>query len=287
MFKHQIIEDMLDKTTHQKAMLSTAQIKTLKRIRHFLLKAQPFYFGDWDHTLAQTMKTAYKTQALASDLSPEKLKKTPYPTVLFCVTQNDYSAAWKGKVFQKRATLVHYLPERTQMFLMAFMSTKVNGKNTGWDFKAGILRADLESGTFGYGPLVGFEFIEQTERTIIQHDLQAGLNSFAIMLKLLNCINIGVKTIDPPNKLNAKRKRAGKMPMFSYKTLVLKPIGIRQQSIPQHLWNNRIHLQRGHTKTYTEKAPLFGKYAGTYWWQPHARGQNKNGIVMKDYRVEP
>jgi len=39
-------------------------------------------------------------------------------------------------------------------------------------------------------------------------------------------------------------------------------------------------------KEYTQEHPLFGKLTGLYWWQPHVRGQNKEGIVMKDYAIK-
>jgi len=51
------------------------------------------------------------------------------------------------------------------------------------------------------------------------------------------------------------------------------------------LYYNRIHLCRGHFKEYTKEKPLFGKYTGTYWWQPTMRGNKKKGVIHKDYEV--
>jgi hypothetical protein len=31
---------------------------------------------------------------------------------------------------------------------------------------------------------------------------------------------------------------------------------------------NRQHIARGHFKTFTEEAPLFGKWTGMYFWEP-------------------
>jgi len=103
------------------------------------------------------------------------------------------------------------------------------------------------------------------------------------ILILLTCSNIVTKSIYPDEKLQKARRKRGKLPLFSYHTLVIMPTGKRQESIPKHLLENRIHLARGHFKTYNEDNPLFGKLTGRYWWQPHVRGRNKNGIVMKDY----
>jgi hypothetical protein len=105
-------------------------------------------------------------------------------------------------------------------------------------------------------------------------------------MKLLSCTNIATVDNHPPVKLNKSRKKKGKLPIYSYKTLVIVPVGKKQQNQEaQGLWNNRIHLCRGHFKDYTKEAPLFGKITGRFWWQPSVRGRNKNGIVIKDYKT--
>lgn len=101
-----------------------------------------------------------------------------------------------------------------------------------------------------------------------------------------SCKNIGTETVEPPAKLNKARKKKGKLPLFTYKTLVIKPTGKKQESIPKHLWGNRVHLCRGHFKTYTKEKPLFGRLTGRYWWQPSVRGNKKLGVVHKDYKIE-
>lgn len=105
-------------------------------------------------------------------------------------------------------------------------------------------------------------------------------------LRLLSCKNITAENNYPPVAINKKRIKKGKLPLFSYKTLVIKPTGKKQESVPKNLWDNRVHLCRGHFKTYTEKNPLFGRITGRYWWQPCVRGNKEKGVVMKDYVVE-
>lgn len=104
---------------------------------------------------------------------------------------------------------------------------------------------------------------------------------------LLNCKNIQTEKIKAPAALNRKRTKRGKQAIFDYHVLNVvvpsKGRGYSQKTDP--LSHNRIHLCRGHFKEYTEEHPLFGKYTGLYWWQPHVRGQNKDGIVVKDYDV--
>jgi hypothetical protein len=129
---------------------------------------------------------------------------------------------------------------------------------------------------------------------LLEGDLQKGfkfglidLTILNIALLLLSCKNIETKLSVPPAALNKKRQKRGKQPLFSYHTLVIKPVGKQQHSIPQDLWHNRIHLARGHFKEYTTDAPLFGKITGRFWWQPQVRGRNRDGMIMKDYIVEP
>lgn len=42
------------------------------------------------------------------------------------------------------------------------------------------------------------------------------------------------------------------------------------------------HLCRGHFKTFTEAAPLLGRFSGTFWWEPHWRGSEHMGVVLHD-----
>lgn len=46
------------------------------------------------------------------------------------------------------------------------------------------------------------------------------------------------------------------------------------------------HIVRGHFKTYTDAAPLMGRFVGTYWWESHVAGRDKSHVVDKDYVVE-
>ena len=114
------------------------------------------------------------------------------------------------------------------------------------------------------------------------------LSAIEDSIKLLNCKNIQTEKIPAPVNLNKKRIRLGKQSIFDYHILNLvlpsnKKRGYQEQTTP--LSHNRVHLCRGHFKEYTKEHPLFGRLTGLYWWEPHVRGQNHNGIVMKDYNV--
>lgn len=128
-----------------------------------------------------------------------------------------------------------------------------------------------------------FDIGEEKRNPIVHYC--AAMSHRCIML--LNCKNIQKELVKAPRKLNLKRRKTGKQELFDYHVLNIvvpsKRKDYQEKGTP--LSHNRVHLCRGHFKEYTTEHPLFGRLTGLYWWQPHVRGQNKDGIVMKDYKV--
>jgi hypothetical protein len=130
-------------------------------------------------------------------------------------------------------------------------------------------------------------FTDYLLRKQAQDDI-ADLYILEEFMLLLNSKNIGTVIIEPSKQLNKSRKKRGKQELFTYKMLkVITPnvAGRSNETCNQLNEHNRIHFCRGHFKSYTQDAPLFGKIVGLWWWQAHVRGQNKDGIVMKDYSI--
>jgi len=111
-----------------------------------------------------------------------------------------------------------------------------------------------------------------------------------LFLTLANCPNVSTKTI---YKDKVKKKKKRKM----NRLLDYKVLGVDMPSnTPKTRYSEKpdrtnkgimpINWYKGHPKTYTEEAPLFGKLVGTWWWQPNVRGSKKAGFVSKDYSVE-
>jgi hypothetical protein len=99
-------------------------------------------------------------------------------------------------------------------------------------------------------------------------------------LQILNCSNVQTVDNPPPEALNKKRLRSGKVPFFSYKTLHIKT----QQATSNQTWSTeserngpRLHLRRGHIRRLASGC--------TTWVQSCMVGSSQRGLVIKDYHV--
>ncbi len=106
----------------------------------------------------------------------------------------------------------------------------------------------------------------------------------------MHCKNVTARAIDPPAALQKARQKRGKRPLLRYHVLDIEPMKqvLRKQgglgsgnNIAQAL-----HICRGHFKDYRQSG-LFGKVKGIFWWDQHARGDVKQGVVTKDYSIKP
>lgn len=113
---------------------------------------------------------------------------------------------------------------------------------------------------------------------------------FPVLLSIsfMHCRNVGVRPVVPPEKLSRKHKKKHGHELVRYHVLEIQQIQrfldeCRDRN--QDNFRSALHLCRGHFKTFTLDAPLFGRHAGTYWWDPQVRGSMDQGLVLKDYRV--
>jgi hypothetical protein len=119
----------------------------------------------------------------------------------------------------------------------------------------------------------------------ILHWIWGTLNQF---VKIINCKNVRIKKFQHAGAIQKKREYNGKLPLISYHVIEVKSTFGSSSTTAQGLWSNRVHLCRGHMREYTAEAPLFGnpKLVGRFWCPPHARGNKRQGIVIKDYELE-
>lgn len=115
----------------------------------------------------------------------------------------------------------------------------------------------------------------------------------AYTLGYLGAVNVETTEHRSPLQRQQRRsveRREGVPYQVTYKTLdVVSGSGQRRHrralTTLQGRSREAAHMVRGHLKTYTEEAPLFGRHVGTWYWPPHVRGSETDGQIVKDYRV--
>lgn len=99
----------------------------------------------------------------------------------------------------------------------------------------------------------------------------------------LNIKNVHVK----PSEfiISEKQKRNNKNKSLKYHTICISKPGKQYDANSKNDYSGTmpLHLCRGHTATYTEEKPLFGKYFGTFYIPAHTRGKIENGSIEKNY----
>jgi len=124
----------------------------------------------------------------------------------------------------------------------------------------------------------GFEFSPPKAKEPLKEIMQI----VSAFLSALNCNNVSSVENKPPEKLQKKRAKRGKTPLFSYWTLHLDAPGNKQQkpgetNDPTRKRPPRLHLRRGHIRQYKP-----GQFT---WVNPCVVGDKKAGMVNKDYYV--
>ena len=127
---------------------------------------------------------------------------------------------------------------------------------------------------------------------VARQDLEATLKFILpalLALSLMHCRNVEIRTVEPDPEASKAHQRRHRHRLVRYQVLDIEPMRrILNQagaSDPQGGLRRALTICRGHFKTFTPDAPLFGKHTGQYWWAPHVRGNPEAGIIVNDYRV--
>ncbi len=136
-----------------------------------------------------------------------------------------------------------------------------------------------------------FEIIDKTP-TQVYRSLQGAVvrssDKLDILMNMTSCKNAAIEPVRIKGK---RRKRWAREPRgIVCKTVVLRDkkgkVFYDTASAALEPTKMPLHSIMRHEKTYTKERPLFGKHVGTFLWQPQMRGDAKNGIIEKDYKVE-
>lgn len=113
----------------------------------------------------------------------------------------------------------------------------------------------------------------------VTHECTGEAFSVVELCNLLECINVTAQTVAAPEKLNRKRREAGKVPLFEYRVLQLRALEAHDLSRGGTHASPRFHHRRGHIR----------RLAGDRktWVRPHIVGEPSRGMIVKDYQVDP
>jgi hypothetical protein len=108
---------------------------------------------------------------------------------------------------------------------------------------------------------------------------------------LMHCKNVSVVQQPKQPKLIKKSTRNHGVPPSQFRTIVIDPMkaATRSSGCPRGEAGNkqRMHVIRGHYKTYTLDRKLFGKVAGRFFFSSHVAGDASIGTITTDYIVKP
>jgi len=143
-------------------------------------------------------------------------------------------------------------------------------KNRSSDFGLGML-----GGLMATAPQVALRLAEYAIE-----DWGGEVRFMIAALGLLNTRNVVEMQRIDNEKMNVKRQRHGKRPLFSHNIIKVRPSIV--------VWRNagnsesghrdlRLHFVQGHFKR---------RKSGMFWWSMHTRGNIASGMVSKDYELE-
>ena len=108
-------------------------------------------------------------------------------------------------------------------------------------------------------------------------------------ISFMHCKNVSLNAIVPPEKLSRSHFKRHGRPLVRYGELTIDPLRQLLEKQRQGVGGSlgkALHLCRGHFKTFSPDAPLLGRATGTFWWAPQVRGSQREGVSLKDYRVQ-
>jgi len=121
-------------------------------------------------------------------------------------------------------------------------------------------------------------FVQSLRLQIGENVLKPNLAYVSKFLSLLNCKNIGRVETKPSDDHQRRRRKQGRVPLFSYWTLVLKPTApAKSKGQGDSHASPRLHLRRGHIRRLSEDRHV--------WVQACVVGNKERGIVHKDYAM--
>ena len=120
-----------------------------------------------------------------------------------------------------------------------------------------------------------------------EHTIAAASMVGVCAMSMLNCKNIITRTNKPDAKLQKSRRKKGKAPLMSYKTIHVDPNQKTVAAKATGEGNEDARTRKvvhGHMKDYRAGKGLFGKYKGVYYWGPQLA--DPGGVALANYVID-
>lgn len=121
----------------------------------------------------------------------------------------------------------------------------------------------------------------------ILHKVDQSITFSLFALSVMNCRDIGVDEVPAKERIHHRGCRTGDRQYV----LTVHPMAKQKR----HAHANRpsqdkasemaLHVRRGHFGDYTKGRGLFGRINGVFWFSDTTIGNQKNGIIKKDYKL--
>lgn len=271
---------------------SDSLVYSIDTISKVIANSVKFHLGEFPKPIEHMMeKSAFENKKLFVE---ENQVRFPFPAILLSYSDTSPTIERKNRLRSTRRCILAIKPnaKNSKSLIIPFSfyderkiwTPPVMAIEYSDDFFSGKFFQFFSNESFNRN---GF-LLSKEEISEIKHDLICEASMLNIFLKILECKNIATETICANEKINRKRIRKKKLPLFEYKILKVslpaKQKNGNKETISGIKYLNRVHLCRGHFKEYTTERPLLGKYVGRYWWQPTIRGKS-DGFVEKEYLV--
>jgi hypothetical protein len=193
------------------------------------------------------------------------------------------------------------LADNTRWLLQCLITISDKNKPLWW-YGEGCLIAVAEDGSIGMDK-DGKPFFQVMVRPQHKHSrqhqesLRLAVKPNLLTFSFLAAKNVIIIDHDPrPVRLSSRRSPAKKQnksgrAYTKHRTLEIAPLRdvlrVRNQKTATETGRRltSISITRGHFRTYTEKAPLFGKYPGTFWVPSYVRGHGAENNRDREVKI--
>jgi len=279
MWKHEIISDLQDDVRRLKGS-EPVYVQTATALLKFLNESVGIHCGEFDsyHRIMDKLQGA---EINFNDIM------LPYSNILMTYQRiaTDLTLEENQLRSSRRAVLI-YAENKIPMYSRMAFSISYFDEYKKWAIDPCMSGYFRDSAQVVYIPNYEADRAEENHKLGHMEEVSTAI----AVLHVLHCKNVNLQPVEPPEKLNKKRLKNGKVPKFRYHTLTVDLNKSQQRATTggptENVGMMPVHLCRGHFKEYTAEKPLLGKFVGRYWWQDHLRGDKKQGVVLKDYDLK-